>query len=262
MGLLDYVTSHSMDEDYVHVAERRKGAPPTAGSGAAAMVILALFGLLVVTAAVQTSRNASTAQSSHDQLVTQIKARTSQLGARRDHIAALEQEVSRLQSQFLDATTQGRALSNRLNTLGVLTGEVAVTGPGVKVVVDDAPGATSASQRVLDKDLQKLVNALWQSGAEAISINGQRLTNLSAIRQAGEAITVNFRSLTRPYVVTAIGNRNQMPARFLETRHGSAWLDLQKAYNLQFTMTPEESLKVPAARRLSLRYATTAEGRR
>ena len=44
---------------------------------------------------------------------------------------------------------------------------------------------------MLDPDLQKLVNGLWAAGAEAISINGQRLTNLSAIREAGEAITVN-----------------------------------------------------------------------
>ena len=45
------------------------------------------------------------------------------------------------------------------------------------MVVDDAPGATTDKQQVLDQDLQQLVNGLWLVGAEAISINGHRLTN-------------------------------------------------------------------------------------
>ncbi|MGH3331031.1 MAG: DUF881 domain-containing protein, partial [Nocardioidaceae bacterium] len=104
-------------------------------------------------------------------------------------------------------------------------------------------------------------NALWDSGAEAISINGQRLTNLSSIRQAGSAITVNFVSLSRPYVVSAIGDPDSMPARFVETRGGSQWLDYQATYHLQFDMTSEESLRLPAADsdRLGLRHASSTE---
>ena len=70
-------------------------------------------------------------------------------------------------------------------------------------MVDDAPGATTSSRPVLDPDLQKLVNGLWQAGAEAISINGQRLTSLSAIRVAGDADHRQLPSLTRPYIVAA-----------------------------------------------------------
>ena len=77
----------------------------------------------------------------------------------------------------------------------------------MRVVADDAPGADSARNEVLDTDLQKLVNGLWEAGAEAISINGQRLTNLSTIRQAGGAITVNARSLRPP--VRRLGDRQQ-----------------------------------------------------
>ena len=268
MGLLDYVTATSLDEDYAHAAERRAegGAEPggevtqaARRSALATLVILGVFGLLIVTAAVQTARNASTRQSNHDQLVSQIKARGALVDARRAKATSLQNEIERLRTQFLDATAAGRSLSSRLTTLETLTGDVPVTGPGVKIVVDDAPNATDSSQRVLDKDLQRLANALWQSGAEAISINGQRLTNLSSIRGAGQAITVNYRSLNRPYVVLAIGNQNQMPARFLETEDGSAWLDLQKAYGLQFDMKSEEFLTVPAAPRLTLRYASPLE---
>jgi uncharacterized protein YlxW (UPF0749 family) len=259
MGLIDYVTAQSLDADYAEVAERAagRGEPAKSRSGLAALVMLALFGLLVTTAAVQTARNATATQSGHEELVTQIKARSAKVEAQRARANALRQEIDRLQSSYLQATAEGRALSSRLSKLGILTGAAPVTGPGVRVVVDDAPDAASAKQRVLDSDLQKLVNALWSAGAEAISVNGQRLTNLSAIRHAGGAITVNFRSVSRPYVVLAIGNPNQLPARFVETRHGSAWLDYQAAYGLQFEMTPEESLKLPAAPPLVLHHASS-----
>ena len=258
MALLDYVTAHPLDEDYELVSAREKKPPDSSRrSMVATLAVLAVFGLLVATAGVQAARNASTEESGNAELVAQVQARSAKLDALRARSADLRREIDGLQTQFLRTTTQGRSLSAQIDKLGVLTGARAVSGPGVEVVVDDAPHAHSVQQKVLDKDLQRLVNALWASGAEAISVNGQRLTNLSAIRHAGEAITVNYRSLSRPYVVLAVGNPDQIPARFVETRGGSAWLDLQAAYGLQFKMTPEESVQLPAATRLDLREANT-----
>ena len=266
MSLLDYITAYSMDEDYEHVSQRHDAERAAAGQhggarqvrpGLAAMVILGLFGLLVATAAVQTSRNAVAAESGRAELITQIKAAGAGVDATRTRIVRVRQEVAALQARFLDSTTEGRAVSSRLDRLGMRTGAIAVSGPGVRVVVDDAPSAAGAQQEVLDKDLQKLVNGLWESGAEAISINGQRLTNLTAIRHAGAAITVNYRSLARPYVISAIGDPDSIPARFVETEHGAEWLDLQATFGLQFDMTSEESLTLPAANRFALRHATS-----
>lgn len=278
MPLLDYVTATSLDADYAHVAERtaaearraeaeqgsQAGDPtsrPAVRPGVAALVVMGVFGVLVATAAVQTARNAEDTSNGRESLVTQIKARSTQLDARRARIANLRAENESLQNLYLETTSQGRALSSRLERLRVMSGATPVTGPGVQVVVDDAPGAVSDQQRVLDEDLQKLVNALWASGAEAISINGQRLTNLSAIRFAGSAITVNFVSLDRPYTVLAVGNPDTMPARFVDTEHGRDWLDLHEVAHLEFDMTTEQSMRLPAApaRRLSLRHVTQEE---
>ena len=263
MGLLNYLTATSMDEDYAFVSKQREASPGPREprTGLAALVILGLFGLLVATAAVQTSRNAVDDADGHRELATQITARSAKVDARRNQVTELRAEVERLNTQYLDATTQGRQLSTRLSRLGMQVGVTAVTGPGVKVVVDDNPQATDSTQRVLDKDLAKLANGLWAAGAEAISVNGQRLGNLGAIRHAGSAITVNGRSLSSPYTVFAIGDRNSIPARFVETGHGAAWLDYQAAYGLQFDMTSEESLTLPAANSPSLRYARTPEER-
>jgi uncharacterized protein YlxW (UPF0749 family) len=263
MPLLDYVTAHSMDEDYAHVA-RRTGEVNASTSqvrpGLAALVVMGLFGLLVATAAVQTSRNADDSSGSRESLVMQVRARTAQVDAARARVTNLREEVDSLQTLSLETTARGRALQARLDRLSLTTGAVAVRGRGVKVVVDDAPGAVEKG-RVLDEDLQKLVNALWVAGAEAVSVNGQRITTLSAIRSAGSAITVNYVSLSRPYTVLALGNPDTMPARFVETEHGRDWLDLHAVYGLEFAMTSEQSLRLPAAppRRLNLRHATSGE---
>ena len=260
MPLLDYITSTSMDADYAHVAARRGGSAETVvRPGIAALVVTGLFGLLVATAALQTSRHAADAQTGRESLVQQIETRSSVLDARRQRVRNLREEVVDLEARRLATTNQERTVTNRLNRLRLTTGDVAVTGSGVKVVVDDAPDALTARERVLDEDLQKLANALWASGAEAISINGQRLTGLGAIRLAGTAITVNGVSLARPYTVLAIGNPDTMPARFVETTHGQEWLTLRNVLGLRFTITEEESLRVPAAKRLHIRHTRVEE---
>jgi uncharacterized protein YlxW (UPF0749 family) len=270
-GLLENITAHSLDEDYAHVSEQRTAAgEKPVRPGSTALVVMLLFGLLVTIAGIRTAHNAPVSQTNHAELVTQVKARGAKVDALRRQIDALQADISVLQAQSSQAAVDGQSLSTELTRLGVLAGTVPVQGPGVRIVVDDAP---DGSARVKDTDLQVLVNGLWQAGAEAIAINGQgakafgtapeRLTSLSAIREAGSAITVNYhRSLSPPYVITAIGNPNQLPARFSNTSGGQAWFDLHAVFGLRFQMTPEESLTLPAAHRLTLHEATSPETRR
>jgi uncharacterized protein YlxW (UPF0749 family) len=226
------------------------------------VVALALFGILVTTAGIQTARSEPVRQSSRDALVAQAQARRTQLDDTRQQVLRLRREVARVQVAGLEASEAGRALQQQIDQLGVVTGGAPAVGPGVRIVVDDNPETATRRQVVLDKDLQVLVNGLWGAGAEAISINGQRVSNLTSIRVAGDAITVNLRSLSRPYVVTAIGDPDQLPARFVESDAGSWWLNLKSVYGLQFAMTREESLNVPAAPSLTLRHARRGGGNR
>lgn len=262
MPLLDYVIANSLDGDYAQAAERTEagdgGERPRIRPGIAALAVMGLFGILVTTAAIQTARNAGDESAGKESLVTQIKVRSAQVEARRERAANLREENESLQSLFLDTTTEGRALSARLDRLGVVTGAVPVTGPGVKVVVDDAPDATTDKQRVLDKDLQKLVNALWASGAEAISINGQRLTNVSPIRNVGEAIHIKSVPLRPPYNVVAIGDTNTLQARFAESVSGIAWGSLVNSFGFEFSMTNADSLSLPGSPTPTLRSAQQA----
>jgi uncharacterized protein YlxW (UPF0749 family) len=261
MGLLNYLTATSLDEDYAHVSKQRAtmGAPARRSPGTVGLVVLAVFGVLVATAAVQTSRNADESASSRESLVNQVNSRKAELNDKRAKATSLTRTVAALQNSNLDATNEGRAVRSRLDRLGTVTGSVAAKGQGIRVVVDDAPDATTDKQQVLDQDLQKLVNALWLVGAEAISINGQRVTNLTAIREGGSAITVNFVSMKRPYTVSAIGNKNQMGAKLLDTDGGRTWLTLRASFGLKFDVTSEDSMTLPAADPFALRYARQPE---
>jgi uncharacterized protein YlxW (UPF0749 family) len=165
-----------------------------------------------------------------------------------------------LQASSLGDSGEGGALQQQLSSLELQTGAVAVSGPGLKAVIDDAKNADKEG-RLLDVDLQQVVNGLWTAGAEAISVNGHRLTSLTAIRGAGSAITVDYSSLSPPYTVLAIGDTATMPARFARSS-GGQWLQyLVSNFAVRMTITTEDSLLVPADATIALRYAKVGGSR-
>lgn len=252
MDLLAYLSTHTYDEDYETVAARRSPAAaqsrPWVARGVVAGVVLLAFAVLVVTAGTQTSREALAVSDERKDLIAQITERKASLDHDQARVEDLQAENRHLARQLQSDETLVRQLSTRVHRLSIATGVTPVTGPGVRIVVDNAPHAGDDQRKqVLDSDLQRLVNGLWQSGAEAIAINGERLTNLSAIRHAGSAITVNDISLRRPYTVLAIGNPDTLPARFAETSSGQAWFDLQQQVGLRFQIHARPSLSLPAA---------------
>jgi uncharacterized protein YlxW (UPF0749 family) len=256
MGLLPYLNAHAVDEDYQTAAEQRArtGAVPPRQIGRGGAAVLAIFSVLTITAAVQTSRNSGTDEHERQGLITQVEQRKAGVDAQQRTILRLQALTTRLERDFVNSSASSNRLLARVTLLSLRSGVSPATGPGVSIVADDASNAQSDRNKVLDTDLQKLVNGLWQAGAEAISINGQRLTALSAIRHAGTAITVNFVSLSRPYRVLAIGNPERLPTRFAGTTSGQAWLDLLQQVGLRFSMHPETSLTLPGAELPNLRY--------
>jgi uncharacterized protein YlxW (UPF0749 family) len=112
---------------------------------------------------------------------------------------------------------------------------------------------------VRDGDLQLVVNSLWAAGAEAVSINGQRLGPTTAIRFAGEAVLVDFRPVTNPYRVSAIGNPGTLSRRFLASPEVGALAVISKSFGLRFDFAQEDQLNLPAASVPELRAAGVPE---
>jgi uncharacterized protein YlxW (UPF0749 family) len=261
--LLTLITEHSLDDDYRLVAERRGDAP---GGGAprgrpawVAASVVAVFGILVATAAVQTSRNADTADAGRATLIARVQDERAALAEQQDAIADLQRINIGLEDDQSETIADQRETTARLRRLQVATGYTSVTGPGVRIVVDDAPGG-DATQVVRDEDLALLVDGLWSAGAEAISINDQRLTALSAIRNVGPAVHVNSRPVNPPYTVQAIGDTLTLQADLLDSTHGQQFFDLADDLGFEYTMQNENSLTLPSAPGPRLRHVQPGTG--
>jgi uncharacterized protein YlxW (UPF0749 family) len=108
--------------------------------------------------------------------------------------------------------------------------------------------------------MQRVVNGLWSSGAEAISVNGQRLTALSAIRAAGDAILVDNKPLAPPYTVLAIGDGERLSKAFQDSADGQYLQVLKDDYGIRASVTVQDKLRLAAAPSLTVRYAKPVPG--
>ncbi len=264
VGLLTQVMSNTLDEDYEAVAAQRKadGEPQRRPSGIGLVVVVCLFGLMIGVSALQTEQDRPQEAAERGELIDLINARDQRYDGLRDRLSTLQTQVSGLQGRVLDETLDDQTQNDRLELLGIHAGTLAVTGPGVTITVDDAPpGSSDPGGTILDKDLRLLVNSLWQAGAEAVSLDGHRLTSLTAIRFAGQAITVDYRSLSPPYVIEAVGDPDTLPARLMETRGGQIWLGLQSNFGIRFDTETKDRVTVPADPKDQLLYAEPAVSR-
>jgi uncharacterized protein YlxW (UPF0749 family) len=263
MSLLTNLMDHPLDEGYAVAARARvpeAERPSRSRHRVMLVVALAVLGFLLAVAASQNYRSAPEVESQRRQLIDQINQADARLADLRTQQMKLSGEVRSLQSSGLSNSSSGATLQQKLDDLELQTGAVAASGPGLKAVIDDAKDTTKEG-RLLDVDLQQLVNGLWTAGAEAISVNGHRLTSLTAIRSAGSAITVDYTSLTPPYTVLAIGETATMPARFSQSS-GGQWVQyLVSNFGVRLAITTEDSLLVPADGTIALRYAKVGGSR-
>ncbi|WP_435588831.1 DUF881 domain-containing protein [Micromonospora chalcea] len=220
------------------------------------LLVLAVIGFLFAVAYRETMAEEPSRATARAGLIAEIKGREAATDRLTERAEQLREEVGRQR----DAALSGSQAS-RLRTLEAGTGLARVRGDGVVVRLADATadqdGVTSGKadpSRVLYSDLQKVANALWAAGAEAVAVNGQRLTATSTIRSAGEAILVDYRPVTGPYEVQAIGPRS-MRDRFNESRAAALMREVARTTGLSFGVKRVDDLTLPAAPQPRLRYA-------
>lgn len=237
MPLLTLITLQSLDEDYQVVSRRRDaaGEGPRTRRTLPVIAILATFGLLVAVAAVQTSRDAGVDVASRQSLGDRITEQRAAVAASSRRLANLRSANTRADSALTGLGTQLTAAQARVATLGGLTGMQAVSGPAIRVSLDNAPYADANSQ-VRDSDIALLVDGLWAAGAEAITVNGQRVTARTGIRTSGDAIEVNGNGIAPPYTILAIGDTGQLAADFLNSASGQDFAALAGQYSFRYDL--------------------------
>ncbi|MCX5395750.1 DUF881 domain-containing protein [Streptomyces sp. NBC_00102] len=267
MSLLTHVMDHSLDEGYAEAAARREadgtaGLPRRARAKLGLAAGLVLIALVVTLGAAQARVSAPVAAKERQELIDRIDGET-------DAADSLESQVEKLRTDV--GERQRAALlqhgGDQGELVALLSGATPVEGPGVKLVVDDAdesdqgddgPRGTSGfadTGRVRDRDLQRVVNGLWESGAEAVAINGQRLTALSAIRAAGDAILVDNRPLVPPYTVLAVGDGKKLAATFRSSVDGQYLQALHEGFDIRTSLSDQKKVRLPAAPSLIVRTA-------
>lgn len=270
-SLLDDVLAETLDPAYAQAAETRAAAGPAAArprwrGRVLVALTMVVAGLLAAVTYDQAAARVQGRQEIRAALVDDIRAESDASDELATELEALRAEVGRARDELLASSTTGQRALDALARAEAGAAVLPVSGPGLLVTLanagsdaDDDPVGSGAEAdirgRVRDGDLQQVVNALWAAGAEAISINGQRLGPTSAIRFAGEAVLVDFRPVTNPYEVSAIGDPERLSSGFLASPEVGALALIEESFGLRFDFSRKDDLRLPAASIPELRSA-------
>ena len=185
---------------------------------------------------------------------------------RQEQVKVVENEVAALDAQiqsFAAATHQSGtpdedAFTDRSTR--------PVTGPGVQITLSDAPpgeipeGATPNDLVIHQQDIEDTMNALWSGGAEAMTVQGVRVTSRTVIRYIGNVILVDGTSYSPPYVIQAIGDPDTLRATVTANPRMVNYQAYVTKYGLGWDMQTKDSLSfAPATTPLTVNYATVEE---
>ena len=275
MSLLVDMMANTLDEAYAERAARTAAGQDPVPTGPhqtarrrarrlGPLVGLVAVGVLTGTAIGEVRDRQAAGQGLRSGLADEVRERTAQSDELAARAAALRDEVAVVREQALGADAAGREAARRLAALGAASATTPVRGPGLVVRLDDAPagdgagteplrGGTAPEGRVLDRDLQDVVNGLWAAGAEAVAINGQRLSALTAVRSAGDSILVDLRPLSPPYVVQAVGDPATLELEFVDGPSGRRLTTFTSLYGIVFDVRRDDSLTLPGSSTPELR---------
>nr|WP_083655356.1 DUF881 domain-containing protein [Vaginimicrobium propionicum] len=246
MELLNSITKQPLSPEYAAQSELRSA--PLLKIMVLAVCVIA--GLVTTAFAMTSGQSRPQAADERAGLIERVNAAEQANQQLREQVLVLHQEVDELRAE----TNIGS--SAELRDLGAQAAAQAISGPGLVIELSE-PSGLKADALVVDEDLRQIVNGLWQAGADGISINGHRVSSRTAIRQAGQAITINYRSLTSPYRVEAIGGK-ALAADFSNTSGGALLGYLKQNYGLEWSMITNDQLTLEADPGLSLNYANPA----
>ncbi len=167
---------------------------------------------------------------SRDDISDLIRAQERQVGMTTRQVDGLRAEVDAATQDAARADKRVAAEQRRSEHLAFGAGVGPVRGPAVRVTLTDAPrsadrllpeGATADDLVVHQQDVQAVVNALWEGGADAVQIMDQRVVATSAVRCVGNTLILQGRVYAPPFTVTAIGDPDRLSSA-LDTSAGVA----------------------------------------
>lgn len=182
--------------------------------------------------------------------IARVQTLAQEINEKREERNLLQKRVNSLREK-LDNKATGRSNTVRaeLDTYRILAGTKAVTGPGVEVNLSDSnvalpPGQDPNLFVLHDEDVLRVLNELKAAGAEAIALNGVRLTATSEIRCIGPTILTNkTKRIPAPFTITAIGNPETLENSLLMK---GGVVEQLKIWGIQVQVHKNDSIKIPS----------------
>jgi uncharacterized protein YlxW (UPF0749 family) len=201
-------------------------------------------------------------------LASVVRAERDEAGDLTEQVAALNAEVEALSTRIGDRSV-GR-VQDEIATLVDPAGLTERTGPAVQVTLDDAPEESRLAYDddpndlvVHQQDIQAVANAMWNAGAVAVTIQGQRLISTTGIKCEGNQVTLHGLPYSPPYVIVGIGDPAAMEAELTTDPILATYRDYTEIAGggVSWEMVNLESAVAPAYEGLlDLTYATPVPG--
>jgi uncharacterized protein YlxW (UPF0749 family) len=187
---------------------RSRWRSPGWRAGTLAVALLS-GGLFVVSA--QSSEGTDLRPGRYDDLATLTDSEVGRAADLKGQVADLTQQVRDLTDQVQDDDVQ--RYQDQVEALEDPAGLKARTGPGVVVTLSDAPAevidAATGDKNLLvvhQQDIEAVVNAMWQGGARAVVLQGQRVVSTTGIKCEGNSVVIQGVPYPQPYVIEAVGD--------------------------------------------------------
>ncbi len=236
------------------------------GSGRVLTVmVFAAAGLLMVTSA-QESAGTDLRPGRYDDLADLARQEGHRLTDRREDIQRLTEDIAELRAASGSADL--RRVQEQGRPLRVAAGLEELAGPGLTVTLDDAPEEVLASAGedvnnalVHQQDIQGVANALWQGGAEAMTIQGVRIISTTGIKCVGNTVILNGVPYSPPYEIAAIGDPDRLRDALDDNPYVQAYLRAVDIWQLEWDVEESGELVAPAyAAPVELRHARPLSG--
>ena len=181
-------------------------------------------------------------------LVSLIEAQSRRNTDLARRLTGLRKEVDGLAAQADEQSDTGPEMGLETQRVGLTP----VSGPGITVTLDDAPSSVAANGIEPDllvvhqQDIQAVVNALWVGGAEAMTIQNQRVISTTAVKCVGNTVVLHGIPYSPPYHISAIGDPEQLRKAVAASDPIRIYKQYVKAYGLGFDETSESKLTFEA----------------
>jgi uncharacterized protein YlxW (UPF0749 family) len=239
-------------ERLARAGRHRSRAARTRGLGWRLVTPLAFVGAgaLLVTSSIN-SGGTDLRPERYTNLADLARQETERVQELRSDIDGLSAEIETLTEQVDDDDLTD--LQAQIDGLSTPAGLTAVEGPGLTVTLEDAPeeiresaGDQVSNAIVHQQDIQAVVNAMWAGGAEAMTLQGQRVVSTTGIKCVGNTVLLHGVTYSPPYVISAIGDVDEMQETIDADPYIAAYLQAVDQWELGWDVEVEDTIEAPA----------------